>query len=358
VELEAQLKGDVARLAEQSRSVTQAAVDLSSVQEEIAHAEDVAQRIGAELEILNVELKAPPRVRLMEEAEISHAKDEMRQVKMAGMAGLGAVAAVVGCVSFWEFRARRIDSADEVVRGLGLRLVGALPPLPEGDGSSGAGQAHARRQESLLVESVDAVRAALLHASATESIRVVMVVSALGGEGKTTLACHLAASLARAGRRTLLVDGDLRRPAVHRMFDLAEGPGLGELLRGEAGLEEVIAPAPATGLWVIPAGRCDTAAIRALAREELGQLLGRLRERYDFLVIDSAPVLPVADALQFGQHVDAALFSILRGVSRAPSVHAAYERLSSLGIRQLGAVVMGTRCDHLARSDYQYATRD
>jgi polysaccharide biosynthesis transport protein len=330
-------------------------MDLYSIEEEIAYADGVAKRIGNELEILNVELQAPPRVRLIETAELPRTKDEPNRLKKVGMAGLGTLAAVLGCVSLWEFRARRIDSVDEVVRGLGLRLVGALPARPEWNGLRGASEARVQQWESQMVESVDAARTALLHASAVESIRVVMVASAVGGEGKTSLACHLAASLARAGRRTLLVDGDLRRPAVHQMFDLPAGPGLSEVLRGEAGLDDVIRPVSATGLGVIPAGRCDGKVVRALAREDLRALLGRLRQRYDFVVIDSAPVLPVADALLIGQHVDAVLFSILRGVSRVPTVYAAYERLSSLGIRQLGAVVTGAPCD-LYSPEYHDAT--
>src|SRR5260370_28815540 len=84
-----------------------------------------------------------------------------------------------------------------------------------------------------MIESVDGIRTMLLHAGRSESLRVLMVGSAVSGEGKTSLASHLAASLARGGRRTLLVDGDLRNPAVHSMFGLTAGPGFAELLPGQ-----------------------------------------------------------------------------------------------------------------------------
>jgi Mrp family chromosome partitioning ATPase len=77
----------------------------------------------------------------------------------------------------------------------------------------------------------------------------------------------------------------------------------------------------------------------------MGDVLAQLREQYDFIVVDTPPVLPVADTLLLGQHADAALFSILRDVSRVPKVHAACERLHGLGIRILGAVVAGARVD-------------
>jgi capsular exopolysaccharide synthesis family protein len=355
--LETELIADVERLSERSRSLTRNSLDLFSNQEEIANADEVAKVIGKEVEALSVELQAPPRIRLLEKAELPHTKDEKRQIKLAGMAGCGALALVLAGVSFWEFRAQRIDSAEEVVHSLGMKLVGTLPALPLGRSAPAARDAEILRQENLLIESVDAARTTLLHISRTESIRTVMVASALGAEGKTSLSCHLATSLARAGRRTLLIDGDLRRPTAHRLFDLPQGPGLSEVLRGEVEITEVAMPALADGLWLVPAGNSDGAAIRALACKDLRAMLDPLKENYDFIVVDSSPVLPVADALLIGQHVDAVLLSVMRDVSRLPKVHAAGERLSALGIPVLGAIVTGARCDRYG-DEYQYADRD
>jgi capsular exopolysaccharide synthesis family protein len=353
--LEDSLTEDVKRLAERSRSFTRNALDLSSIQEEIGTSVEIAKTIGAEVESLNVELLAPPRIWLIEKAELPRTKDEMGPIRMAGMAGGGTFALVLVGISLWEFRARRIDSADEVVHALGLNLVGTLPARPARNRLRGSGGAHRQQWQSLLSESVDAARTALLHASRAESIRAVMITSALGGEGKTSVSCHLAASLARADRRTLLIDGDLRRPATHRVFGLPQGPGLSEVLRGEHSFADVAQPALANGLWLVPAGHSDGEAIRALASVDLRAMLGRLKEDYDFIVVDSSPVLPVADALLIGQHVDGVLFSVMRDVSRLPKVHAACARLSSLGIRMLGAIITGTRGD-LYGSAYQSTT--
>jgi capsular exopolysaccharide synthesis family protein len=182
----------------------------------------------------------------------------------------------------------------------------------------------------------------ILHESRGEAIRVVMITSAVKGEGKTSLACHLAISLARAGRRTLLIDCDLRSPTAHRLFDLPPGPGLSEVLRGEVDVADVLQPTLACGLYLIPAGRCDAHAIQALAQDPIQALFGDLRGRYDFIIVDSAPVLTVVDSLLVSQNVDAVILSILRDVSQVPKVYAAYERLAVLGIRMLGAVVNGT----------------
>src|SRR5262249_16799456 len=180
-----------------------------------------------------------------------------------------------------------------------------------------------------------------------------MVTSALKGEGKTSLACHLATSLARAGRCTLLLDCDFRSPSAHHVLDAPLMPGLCELLRGEANLGDAIRPTATALLSLIPAGRCDSQAIEALAQDDLRDLFLALRERFDFIIVDSAPALLVSDSLMISQHVDAVLFSILRDVSRVPKVHAAYERLTSIGARICGAVLAGA-AEEATGYDYHY----
>src|SRR5262249_26886645 len=170
---------------------------------------------------------------------------------------------------------------------------------------------------------------------------------------KTSLASQLAASLARAWRKTLLVDGDLRHPAAHKLFDLTLEPGLSEVLRGEANLPDAIKPTLMSRLWMMPAGHWDAHAVQALAQGGVRRMFDELRGQYDFIVVDSSPVLPVADALLLGQHVDAVLFSVLRDVSRLPSLQAASQKLQHLGVRTLGAVVIGTSTD-LGGKSYQY----
>ena len=219
--------------------------------------------------------------------------------------------------------------------------MGALPALH--NRASAQNSVSDRKWQSGLIESVDATRTMLLHASRVNSIRVVMITSALQGEGKSSLSCHLAASLARAGRQTLLIDCDFRRPSVHRLFDQPQGPGVGELLRGEVKIVDVIRKSHALNLDLIAAGRWDEHGVQALARGDLQAILDGLRTRYDFVIVDSAPILPVVDSLLVGQHVDAVIFSILRDVSRIPSVQDARDRLTALGVRVLGAVVSGIK---------------
>jgi polysaccharide biosynthesis transport protein len=182
----------------------------------------------------------------------------------------------------------------------------------------------------------------LAHAARADAIRVVLVTSAVSGEGKTSLSSHLSTSLARFGQRTLLIDADLRRPMVHRLFDQPQGPGFCELLRNEVGpAEAALRPTAIDGLWVLTSGYYDEQTLPMLAQPRARSLFEGFRQKFDFIIVDSAPVLPVADTLLLCQHVDATLFSVLRDVSQLPKVEAAYQRIAALGVPNLGAVVSG-----------------
>ena len=325
--------------------------DQAHLEDEIESTKAAVDRIRQNIIMLGVE-PTTSRVSVQMRATPPTDRDFTRQTKLAGAGGVSMFAFVLFGVALWEFRTRRISMANEVSHGLGLHVVGTLPRVPRLTGKS----AQDGVIQAQLEEAVDGVRTMLLHAARTEPLRVVMVTSACSGEGKTSVATQLAASLARAWRKTLLIDGDLRNPAAHRLFDLPREPGLSEVLRGDVTAEDAIRPAPVSRLWVLPAGQWDSQAIQALAQDDVGALFERLKEQYDFIIVDSSPVLPVADTLLLAPHVDGVLYSILRDVSRVPEVYAAQQRLAPLGVRTLGAVAIGMASD-LSKRAYQYATR-
>ena len=150
-----------------------------------------------------------------------------------------------------------------------MKLVGTVPARPAFRRTARDGRWHA-----LLTESVDSSRTMLLHGVGTDGLRTIMITSAVGGEAKTSLAGHLAVSLARSGRKTLLIDGDLRNPAVYQLFNVAAGPGLSELLRGEVQLSEALCPAEGVpGLQVLTAGLYDALTLARLAGDDLARNL-------------------------------------------------------------------------------------
>jgi capsular exopolysaccharide synthesis family protein len=316
---------------------------LGTIKEDIAQAEDAMKSASRQMDALKVELSAPSRVSVLEGATVSHTEEDKKRMKMIAGGALGSFALVVFGIVLWDHRGRRISRAEDLTHGLGLPVLAELPKLPREQIQDAT---HWNISEDSYVydewiESVNAARAMILNAARAESMKVVMVASALEGEGKTSLACHLAASLAHKFNRVLLLDGDLRKPSVHWRFQLERGPGLSELLRGEASLPEVVQAPTVKNLYVMSAGECDYQATQLLARDRLTEVFAELKKDFDFIVVDSSPLLHVADPLSLAQQVDAVLFSVLREVSRLPAVYAAYEKVLMLGVRVLGTVVHG-----------------
>ena len=329
---QAELDSILEKLREKGRVNT----DLEMRYAEIEQLRAVQRRIGERIEQWDVEAEAPMRVQRIPGIEKNPNINATQRYAIAGLGGLGAFALTCFGISYMEFRNRRLNGAEQVDEGLGIRVIGTLPSL---SGRTKLDPNHPVVAQ--LTESIDSVRTALMHESASSRHQLVLVTSAAAMEGRTTVASQLAASLARAGRRTLLIDGDLRRPALHTLFDVPLEDGLCEVLRAETDVADVVRPTHAEGLWLMTAGYCDADAVHALATDQAQPIFEKLRADYDFIIIDGAPVLGLSDSLLFGQHCDGAIMSVLRDHTNVPKIHQSSELLRSVGIRLIGAVVNG-----------------
>jgi capsular exopolysaccharide synthesis family protein len=339
-ELEERLDAEIKSVSEANRSLNVKTLDLSALQDETAQLQTTAGQVAAELEALTVELQAPPRVRSIEDAVPPKSRDRKKRFAMIGLITLGSFFGGLFSVALLESRTQKVGSVDEVPAELGLQIVGTLPTNRTRTFRITLGRRTKNPYwDNAFLESIDATRTMLIHAARTASRRVVMIASADSGEGKTSLSCHLATSLARGGLRTLLVDADLRNPSIHRRFDLTPTCGLSELLRGEAAVSQAIVETDSENLKVVTAGVCDQSAIRLLTQGDLGSLFSQFKDQFDFVIVDSSPILPVADASMIAQQADAVVFSIFSDVSRKTNVCAALHRLQCLGVTILGAVV-------------------
>ena len=314
--------------------------DLEAQRAEIALLGKTLGEIGDERNKLTVELKAPARVSVWQNADLQR-RDIKRQVAAAGAAPVAVILFVCMAVAWLDVRQRRVRSAGEVATGLGIRVVGAVPGMPHLERRLVGPDGESELEGHSVLESFDAIRTLLLRDDGAEAARVLLVTSAAAGEGKTTLAAHLASSLARAGRKTLLIDGDLRQPSVHQLFEQPQQPGFSEVLLGEVEAAEAVQNTAQDGLSIMAAGQWDREVMQALARDGLEGIFEQLREEFDFIIVDSHPVLSATDSLLIGQHVDAVILSVLRDVSQMPRVYVASQKLAALGIRVLGAVVNG-----------------
>jgi len=319
---------DFDKVADEVKQLGQANADLMARKQEIEQLMKVTDEMGVRLNATEIDISMPNRVELIEEASVPEGSDQLFRTMLTALASAAGLVLGGGSVVAYEYLRDRLSASDEVPQRLGLRVLGTVPKITR------------RADPGHVAECVDGVRAVVMQ-TGREAPKVILVTSAVEHEGKTTFASQLAASLARAGKRTLLLDGDLRHPNVHLALGLDLRAGLPELLRGEIGNDEAVQPTGVEGLFAVTGGACDYAAITALARTATASILGGFRDSFDHVVVDAGPVLAFSDVLLLGQASDVAIVTTMRDVSRVPLVLAAVDKLRSVGVRVLGAVVNG-----------------
>lgn len=311
--------------------------ELDSLRAELERMQKMYYQMGSQLEEWTIEAQAAQRVQTINEPEIPRVNDMPKKIQIMSILGLLSFAGTVIAVGGFDFLGRRVNNSDELSFGLGVHVMGDLPLITRGIHRHRVNQS----VQGLLMESIDNIRTALLHRAELDNMNAVLITSSLEKEGKTTVSSQLAASLARTGRRVILLDADLRRPSSHRMFDRPLNPGLAEYLRGMASLDEIITTTRVENLWIIPAGTPHPDAIISLAQGGMEDPIKMLREQFDFVIVDSGPVLTDADVLVIGRLCDGIIMSVLRDVSRLPWVYEACERIRMVDIPLIGIVLNG-----------------
>ena len=169
--------------------------------------------------------------------------------------------------------------------------------------------------------------------------KIFAITSPLAGEGKSTTAINIAIALAEAGKRTLLLEADLRRPRVSEYLGLESIVGLTTVLIGRAELDDVIQPWGDAGLDVVTSGAIPPNPAELLQSKAMKSLLDILRERYDVVIVDCPPMLPVADASLLASQADGAILIVRHGKSTKDQAAQARQRLDSVGAALLGTVL-------------------
>ncbi|MGE3313824.1 MAG: polysaccharide biosynthesis tyrosine autokinase [Planctomycetaceae bacterium] len=321
-------------------------VELEKKQAQIASTERILDEIKQKYERMNIELKATSRVRPQSPAVAPTAPNPMAALPMALAAGLAGFFVPVLLILFGDARQQIVSSPMQVIDTIGLPILGQVPHIPRSHRILRDSGSRQDEYQDRLHEAVDGVAAMLIRWGENRPSRVIMVSSAVAGEGKTTLAGHLSISLAAAGNKTLLIDFDLRRPVLHDSFGQELEPGVGNLC--EARGIDLAATMRETGfpnLTLIPAGNCPANSLTTLSKERLGKLFEQLKSQFDYLIVDSSPILQSVDARLIGRHVDGVVLSLLRDVSRMPKVTNACEMLRTYHIPMLGSVLLGSSTD-------------
>ena len=279
-----------------------------------------------------------------------------RNIALALLLGLFLTAAVV-------FLSIQLDDAirvpEDMEAKLGLPLLGIVPH------SDGAPQQALLDPKSQLSEGYNALRASLLHATPAGIPAVLLVTSAQPGEGKTTTSQALSLTLARLGKSVLLVDGDLRRPAVHNVLGLANERGLSSLLSSLDPLDSAVQATAEPRLSVLTSGPVPPSPTELIASNRFRALIDQMAEKFDVVVIDSPPILGLADAPTMAALADGVVFVVEAGRSRRGALKAALRRLRAMRPNLLGGVLTKfdtTRAsnkysDYYGSHNYEYPNR-
>ena len=289
------------------------------------------------------------RVVLVDPAAPPKEPSNNKRLKYMAAAPVGVMFMMLGLFLLLEVKAERVADPDALSSRVRSEVY-ALPPLPTARSIRKLSASDADDQIEQFIQRLDHLRFAVCGSPGDVAKgRCVLITSAIGGEGKTTLAAQLAARCGNAGMSTLLIDSDFRRAALCPLLDVPEGPGLSDILKDEASIEEVAIPVQGGAFYLLSAGTPVQDTSRLLQSPKFGQLIGQLRQLYDLVIIDSPPVLPVPDALILGRWVDGAVIAARYDISRFPQVERARRQLDNAGITVLGTVINGMR-----RSDSYY----
>lgn len=248
---------------------------------------------------------------------------------LAGL-GLGALAA---------FALEQMDEAiadpAEVERRLGLPLLGSVPKVADGIAPRDA----LLDRKSDLVDAYLAINTNLGFTTEHGVPRSLSVTSTRPAEGKSTTALALATMLARAGKRTILVDGDMRSPSVHHLGGVDHDKGLSNFLAGDDNIEALTFPMSDLGFVAMSAGPIPPNAAELLTGNRFGVLIDRLLERFDHVVVDSPPVMGLADAPLIASRVEGVVYAVESHGIRSSLVKTALGRLAAANARIFGGVL-------------------
>ncbi|MCH6546935.1 MAG: polysaccharide biosynthesis tyrosine autokinase [Gemmatimonadetes bacterium] len=245
---------------------------------------------------------------------------------------------------FLEYLDQTVKSSADIERVLGVPLLGAIPQEPKltrgVDGRRGPiVTINQLDPDEPVVESYRALRTNVTFVGAEKPLQYIAVTSPGPREGKSTTAINLALTLAQSGRRTILVDGDLRRSAIHRAFGLVQEPGLTDVLIGGVSAAQGIRPEVTPSLDVLPSGSTPPNPSELLGSSAMDTLIAALRRDYEYIVVDTPPTLPVTDAVVVATNADATILVVKSGDTEETAAQRAMDQLRRVRARIAGAVL-------------------
>lgn len=312
-------------------------------------------------------------IRVIEPAQVPSAPAGPRRTLSVVLAFALSLIAGLGLAFFLEYLDNTVKTAEDVTRYTQLPALGVIPTigssnalrrLPAKNSESGAlveagssalsSQLMTLDNQSTVAEAYRALRTSLLLSSAGHPPKLILVTSGRPGEGKTTTAVNTAISLAQLGASVLLIDCDLRRPKVHKVFGVNHLHGLSTYLSRDVELDSLVQPLPIPNLSLLPCGPVPPNPAELISSEKMRDMLDALTQRYDHIVIDSPPLINVTDPVILSTMVDGVIMVVHAGKSTRDVVRRASQELIGVGAKVFGVVLNNVDLQREGYDEYYY----
>jgi capsular exopolysaccharide synthesis family protein len=319
-------------------------------------ARDIANAMSDEFVTMVSELETPPggatpnaRVVVEQRAALPDRPVVPRKTRtLAFGAALGLLLGITAAL-LRDTLDNTVKSPDTAGRSAGVGVVGSIPldKIRRTEPAIVFSNDH-----SAIAESFRKLRTNLQFLSVDNPPRVIVITSSLPGEGKSTTAINIALALAEAGNNVLLVDGDLRRPTMHKYLDVVGSVGFSTVLSGAITLSEALQKTRFDGLTVLSAGATPPNPSELLGSRAAKTLMDKLRAEFDYVVVDSSPLLAVTDAAILAASADGVLMIVRFGTTKRDQLTHAVQNLADVGREPLGVVIAMT--PKRGESSYSY----
>ncbi len=340
------LSKDIERKRNDLTDAGEIAKEIAHYDEDLRYKRELYEVVRQRLTAFEMESKAPARIGIADYAVRPSSPYRDRRIVFSAMALCGAMVMGAGVGYLKGTTDPRIHDTRDVRAPMQVPFLGKLPLISDTSDLT-------ESCEPAVVESIRMVRTALLKRLGGSGSYVVLITSSSSRAGKTSVAVLLTRSLAQLGKRTLLVEADLRRPSIARRLKFEARAGLAAVLTGAVDDDEVIVPTNVARFDVLPAG-CQPRSFNyeLLANGVFSACLNRWKTSYDFIVLDSPPIYPVADARILAGQADGTIMVLRSAHCRRADVFQAYADLLAGGGRVLGSVFIGPRSESEPYGDY------
>ncbi len=316
-------------------------------------------------------------IRIIDPAQIPNAPAGPRRTLTILLAFLLSTAAAIGLAFFLEYLDNTIKTVEDVERYAKLPALGVIPAIAgstslkklpgkseellDGNGTalalSGASiatQLMTLDNQSTVAEAYRALRTSILLSSAGHPPKSILVTSGRPGEGKTTTAVNTAISLAQLGATVLIIDCDLRRPKVHKVFGITHTHGLSTYLSRETDIDTLIHPLPIPNLSLLPCGPTPPNPAELISSEKMREMMTLLGTKFDHIIIDSPPLINVTDPVILSTLVDGVIMVVHAGKSTRDVIRRASQELTSVGAKVFGVVLNNVNLQREGYDEYYY----